>query len=193
MQACKKPKHKKVYTLPTDCSVVTVEASVTSADTGSLASWGPAQAPAPAYPASKNVCKGQNIKTFTVTLENKAGHPNQHRIIGSKGFAIDGKKGCILHLRRGRCYYFNIKQKPNANGTYDHLFYITRDVQGGGRCGTAANPNWSPARLAGTPPPTANGTFCINVDEKFPKYSYYQDANNCMLGGMIMVHEKNEK
>lgn len=105
----------------------------------------------------------------------------------NKIFAIDKKKYTVLNLKRGYTYYFKIDQEANNDGKYQHYLYFTEDPLGGQQDGGY------PRKIMGFPDPIGNGTVSIRIDNKTPKYFYYQCSLHKNMGGLIIVHEPNVK
>jgi hypothetical protein len=127
-----------------------------------------------------------------VAFVPKTGHQQEHRIFGASNcIAVNKKKGPTLILRRGRTYCFTVQQTAQADGSFAHSLYFTQDCLGGlnlkGQ--QADDPNWSPAKIAGTPDPVTNGTFLFKVDKSTPRTFYYQSAHDFAMGGLCLVYD----
>lgn len=141
------------------------------------------------YPHDRCRCKSQlpskeHMREFSVEFGPKAGHPWQHRILGSEAILVDRIPGRPIHVTRGHKYRFVVK----GNGT-DH-FYFTHDVQGGRRGVQSDSPLYDPVHLPGTPSPVPSGEVVLDVTSDLPKMFYYQSRNNNCMGGHVFVHEK---
>jgi hypothetical protein len=118
-------------------------------------------------------------KEFRVTFESKEQSPWADYIQGDTSIAINGKVGAVIHLNRGRKYYFSVSQNWTEGTMPAHLFALTTSPAGG-----------SNSRLIpGSFQPVAKGTVCFEVTNKTPKYFFYQDLNNMFLGGLVIVHD----
>jgi len=123
-----------------------------------------------------------------VTIVPKNNHPNRHRIIQcDNAFAVDGRPGAVLNLKRGRTYLFKIIQTPDHQGRYAHSLFFTDDHLGGPRGMCSDRPEYQPAKIPGSPSPISDGVVSLNVTDKTPDYIYYQDSQHVGLGGMITV------
>ena len=84
---------------------------------------------------------------------------------------INGKNGVVLNLYRGYKYRFEIES------CHGHSFFVTTSPCGG-----------LEAVSAGRVAPVSSGHFELDVDDRTPRFLYYQDGKHCCLGGLIVVH-----
>lgn len=134
--------------------------------------------------------KGRKEKRGNVyiTVVSKEGHPNACRIAGSKAFAVNGVKGGLLKLVRGRTYNIHFEQKCEVEGRYDNKLFFTMDVSGGPPV-MACNP----CKLPGSFDPIPAGTISFWVDPCYPDFFYYQSKENAFLGGTIVLEGKRQE
>jgi hypothetical protein len=147
--------------------------------------------------------KKDTCSVFTITTPPKEGHPWQHHNTESDHcFAVtypNGKqktvKGGTINLARGRRYAFKFVQ-TNKTKPFEHLLFFTQDPTGGKQGGKTAGDvdptNYNPTAFPGTPAPYGAGTKSFTVTDDFPKIMYYQDKNNQFLGGIILVHDRED-
>lgn len=136
-------------------------------------------------------------RRFHVTLVPKEGHPWQHRNTGKYAFAVNGKKGAVLHMNRGSTYFFTVKQYDSANceggmtGRREiHPFYFTRDLVGGEGGVWADSSTYIPAKIPGFPDPIVEGTVKVEIDDCTPNYFFFQSAAGTAMGGLCIVHDQ---
>jgi hypothetical protein len=144
-----------------------------------------------------DICKHFLITTPPKTQE----HPWFNHITATEdAFAVqkgDGKtvQGKILHLKRGKRYWFTFKQADLPE--IEHLLFFTNDPTGGPAGGDRVceplefdPPDYDPPRLPGTPDPFgefATVSFCIG--DSLPSLFYYQCKVHEFMGGIILVKD----
>lgn len=118
-------------------------------------------------------------KEFRVSFVPKKGHPWERYVTGDKVISVNGKVGPVIHLNRGRKYYFTVEQTWDESTTPSHLFILTDSPSGGSNS----------VMIPNSFQPIAKGTVAFHVTKETPKYFFYQDMMNPYLGGLVIVHE----
>ena len=143
---------------------------------------------------TKPLESGQSTRVFVLTLEDKEGHPWQHRIMDSSyGWAVNGRKGATIHVVRGRSYQFKINPGWDYQGQSDyrnhHRVYFSADPVGGPTGYWSSMPSYSSQPLDGTPAAAHYGVVTLNVTNNLPSVFYYTGTQSVLQGGTIIVHE----
>jgi hypothetical protein len=115
-------------------------------------------------------------RQFTVDIRERGSVPTKEKV-----YCINGTKGSTLHLIRGHKYLFNILQDPDILGNYKYEFFFTESSVGGTEEGRITNL-----------PSGSEGQLLLNVTEDLPKSFYYGDKYHRYMGGLILVHSKEE-
>jgi hypothetical protein len=110
----------------------------------------------------------------------------ENRVLNGHVFAINGKKNGILHLRRGKTYFFDIKQNPSIPKKYP--FYFCNDAIQGPRGLLSTDKNYWATQLENFPEPAVSGLLAIKVPKHCPKYFYYGSPVAPMMGGLVITH-----
>lgn len=111
-------------------------------------------------------------KKFKISYGNKNGHPHTKYNDSDISIHINGHNGPILNLYRGDTYIFDIK------GGKDRFIFTSSPV-GGDKSLPVCDINMS-----------VDGQVIVKIDNKFPKFFYYQDKKVQYAGGPVFVHEK---
>ena len=111
-------------------------------------------------------------KRFVVSFGKKHGHPWSDYNHCGEAIVINGKSGPHLHLYRGVTYYFVV------NGSGQNALILTASPCGG--------PGSKP--IANSFAPLSKGVAVFKVDEKTPRYFFYQNTAAACQGGCVIVH-----
>lgn len=125
---------------------------------------------------------GRKGKRFNITFTSKVGHPWAKYNQGEDSIHINGKNGPIIHLIRGRTYFFCVEQDIPEGTEPLHQFILTDSPAGG--------PNAQ--KIFGSFEPLSKGCACFKVDDKTPRCIFYQDTKNEFAGGICYVHDIND-
>jgi hypothetical protein len=112
---------------------------------------------------------------FIISLGSKRGHlwkrynPSEHSI------HINGTVGPILHLHRGKTYYFQVDGGSDCSDL--HLI-LTASPAGG--------PEAIPIPEAF--PPLRKGVAILTITEHTPRFFFYQNLKVPFQGGLVLVH-----
>jgi len=162
------------------------ESSSSSSSSSSCSSSSSSSSSSCSSSSSKSKSHHKKRKYFKVTLECKKDAPWEKRATGPDVFAVDDRKNATLHLRRGKKYYFKIKQEEK-NNCYAEYFYFTKDQLGGKNDSCSQYPGYVPAKLHDTPEPMPCGVMELYVGKHLPSHFYYQSNNSQGMGGLVIV------
>ena len=111
----------------------------------------------------------------------KQGHQWAHYNNGAESIHVNGKNGPVngpvLHLYMDRSYIISVDQdvsQPEA----DHYLVFTDNPMGGP----------GSRIIHGGFDPIARGSVRLTIDERTPKYFYYQCTRYSYAGGLVIVH-----
>lgn len=131
--------------------------------------------------SSRSSSSSSRNKKFIVTFGPKENHPWACYNNGDTSIYINGLNGPVIHLYRGRNYFFCVEQ-PNAAddcANSPHCFILTDSPAGG--------PDSKP--IKGGFSPISKGCVTFKVDQCTPRYFFYQDYKNAFAGGLVVVHD----
>lgn len=109
-------------------------------------------------------------KKFKVTYGDKNGHPHSKYNNSNVSIHVNGHNGPILNLYRGDTYIFDIK------GGKDRFVFTSSPV-GGEKSIPVCDLNVS-----------VDGQVVVKIDDRFPRFFYYQDKKVQYAGGPVIVH-----
>jgi len=118
-------------------------------------------------------------KKFIVSFGLKKSHPWEEYNSTNTSIHINGKNGPVLHLYRDSTYFFCLQQETAGDS---HSFILTNSPAGG------ANARIVPGSFESL----TKGVVAFKVDKLTPRYFYYQDAKNQFVGGLVIVHDKDQ-
>ena len=128
--------------------------------------------------------KKYNKRHFLITVDEKDGHPWQHRIFDTPHcLVVNDEKGKTMFLKRNTRYFFTFHNNNDSN----HELFFTTDPAGGKKGDQTAG-EYEPGEILGTPRPFAEfKSVSFIITNTFPKVFYYQDRQHKFLGGMIFI------
>jgi len=114
------------------------------------------------------------VKKFNIKFSDKKHHPWEHYNTTDNSIYINNKNGPLVHLYRNFTYIFNVESDDSSNS-----FVLTSSPVGG--------PDSLP--INSSVPAISKGCFSLCIDNKIPRYLFYQSANYKYQGGIILVHD----
>jgi len=115
-------------------------------------------------------------RQFTVDIRERGSIPTKEKV-----YCINSTKGSTLHLIRGHKYLFNILQDPDLRGNYKYEFFFTESSTGGTDEGRLKNLKSK-----------SQGQLLLDVTDDLPESFYYGDRYHRYMGGLILIHSKQE-